>query len=223
MKYKAVIFDMDGVIFDSERLVLEGWQEIAAKYGMKGIEEVLPRCLGVNAQATREIFREYYGQDFPYDEYKKEASALFHSRYGNGKLPLKPGVKELLSYLKENGYLVGLASSTRQAIVEQEIRDAGLMPYFDNLVCGDMLKRSKPEPDIYLKACENLDVEPRMAVAVEDSYNGIRSAKRAGMVPVMVPDMVQPDEEMRSLAHKICKDLFEVKNWISETENFDFL
>ena len=216
-------FDMDGVIFDSERLVLEGWQEIAAKYGIKGIEEVLPRCLGVNAQATREIFREYYGQDFPYDEYKKEASALFHSRYGNGKLPLKPGVKELLSYLKENGYLVGLASSTRQAIVEQEIRDAGLMPYFDNLVCGDMLKRSKPEPDIYLKACENLDVEPRMAVAVEDSYNGIRSAKRAGMVPVMVPDMVQPDEEMRSLAHKICKDLFEVKNWISETENFDFL
>ena len=223
MKYKAVIFDMDGVIFDSERLVLEGWQEIAAKYGIKGIEEVLPRCLGVNAQATREIFREYYGQDFPYDEYKKEASALFHSRYGNGKLPLKPGVKELLSYLKENGYLVGLASSTRQAIVEQEIRDAGLMPYFDNLVCGDMLKRSKPEPDIYLKECENLDVEPRMAVAVEDSYNGIRSAKRAGMVPVMVPDMVQPDEEMRSLAHKICKDLFEVKNWISETENFDFL
>lgn len=223
MKYKAVIFDMDGVIFDSERLVLEGWQEIAAKYGIKGIEEVLPRCLGVNAQATREIFREYYGQDFPYDEYKKEASALFHSRYGNGKLPLKPGVKELLSYLKENGYLVGLASSTRQAIVEQEIRDAGLMPYFDNLVCGDMLKRSKPEPDIYLKACENLDVEPRMAVAVEDSYNGIRSAKRAGMVPVMVPDMVQPDEEMQSLAHKICKDLFEVKNWISETENFDFL
>ena len=223
MKYKAVIFDMDGVIFDSERLVLEGWQEIAAKYGIKGIEEVLPRCLGVNAQVTREIFREYYGQDFPYDEYKKEASALFHSRYGNGKLPLKPGVKELLSYLKENGYLVGLASSTRQAIVEQEIRDAGLMPYFDNLVCGDMLKRSTPEPDIYLKACENLDVEPRMAVAVEDSYNGIRSAKRAGMVPVMVPDMVQPDEEMRSLAHKICKDLFEVKNWISETENFDFL
>lgn len=223
MKYKAVIFDMDGVIFDSERLVLEGWQEIAAKYGIKGIEEVLPRCLGVNAQATREIFREYYGQDFPYDEYKKEASALFHSRYGNGKLPLKPGVKEILSYLKENGYLVGLASSTRQAIVEQEIRDAGLMPYFDNLVCGDMLKSSKPEPDIYLKACENLDVEPRMAVAVEDSYNGIRSAKRAGMVPVMVPDMVQPDEEMRSLAHKICKDLFEVKNWISETENFDFL
>ena len=219
MKYEAVIFDMDGVIFDSERLVLEGWLEIAAKYGIEGIEEVLPRCLGVNAQATREIFREYYGQEFPYDEYKKEASALFHSRYGNGRLPLKPGVRELLSFLKEEGYLVGLASSTRQAVVEQEIRDAGLIHYFDDLVCGDMLKRSKPEPDIYLKACENLKVEPRMAVAVEDSYNGIRSAKRAGMVPVMVPDMVQPDEEMKGLAHVICQDLFEVKKWISKNKN----
>lgn len=223
MRYEAVIFDMDGVIFDSERLVLEGWQEIAAKYGIEGIEEVLPKCLGVNAQATREIFREHYGQDFPYDEYKKEASALFHSRYGNGKLPLKPGVRELLSYLKDEGYLVGLASSTRQAIVEQEITDAGLMAYFDNLVCGDMLKKSKPEPDIYLKACENLNVEPRMAIAVEDSYNGIRAAKRAGMVPVMVPDMVQPDGEMRNLAHKIFKDLFEVKKWIAAAKNLELL
>ena len=214
---------MDGVIFDSEKMVIICWKEVADKYHIKNIEYACRQCLGSNKEAAKVRFLEIYGQDFPYDEYKKEASALFHSRYGNGKLPLKPGVKELLSYLKENGYLVGLASSTRQAIVEQEIRDAGLMPYFDNLVCGDMLKRSKPEPDIYLKACENLDVEPRMAVAVEDSYNGIRSAKRAGMVPVMVPDMVQPDEEMRSLAHKICKDLFEVKNWISETENFDFL
>ena len=219
MKYEAVIFDMDGVIFDSERLVLKGWKEIAAKYDIEGIEEVLPKCLGVNAQATREIFWEYYGQEFPYDEYKKEASALFHSRYGNGRLPLKPGVRELLSYLKEEGYLVGLASSTRQAIVEQEITDAGLLPYFDDLVCGDMLKKSKPEPDIYLKACKNLNVNPRMAIAVEDSYNGIRSAKRAGMVPVMVPDMVQPDEEMKTLAHVICQDLFAVKEWISKNEN----
>lgn len=223
MKYKAVVFDMDGVIFDSERLVLEGWLKVAEKYGIEGIEEVFGRCIGVNEQTTRQIVLEHYGEDFPYEAYRKETSALFHERYGNGNLPLKPGVRELLSYLKEKGYPVGLASSTRQAVVEQELRDAGLMPYFDQLVCGDMIKKSKPEPDIYLKACEKLDVEPRMAVAVEDSYNGIRSAKRAGMTPVMVPDMVLPDEEMRSLAHKICKDLFEVKNWISAAENQNFL
>lgn len=218
MKYKAVIFDMDGVIFDSERLVMEGWMEVAKKYGIDGIEEVFGRCIGVNAQATRQIVLEHYGEDFPYEEYKKETSALFHDRYGNGKLPMKPGVRELLSYLKEAGYLIGLASSTRQAVVEQEIRDAGLLCYFDKLVCGDMLKKSKPEPDIYLMACEHLSVRPQEAVAIEDSYNGVRSASRAGMTAIMVPDMAQPDEEMWALAHVICKDLFEVKNWIVKNE-----
>lgn len=215
MKYKAVIFDMDGVIFDSERLVLEGWKEIAAKHGIPRIEEVYYRCIGVNAAVTREIFREFYGEDFPYDVYKKESSNLFHSRYGNGKLPLKPGAAELLAFLKEEGCLTGLASSTRQAVVEQEIRDAGLMPYFDDITCGDMLKKSKPEPDIFLMACEHLKVTPKEAVVIEDSYNGIRAAYRAGTIPVMVPDMVMPDGEMQEKAYMICSDLWEVKNRIS--------
>lgn len=218
MKYRAVIFDMDGVIFDSERAVMESWIEVAKKYGLKDIENVVYQCLGVNSTATRQIFCEHFGGDFPYDVYKKEASGLFHSRYGNGKLPLKTGVTELLSWLKEEKYLVGLASSTRQAVVEQEIRDAHLMEFFDRLVCGDMLKKSKPEPDIYLMACESLSVAPREAAAIEDSYNGIRSAYRAGLTPIMVPDMVQPDEEMRRLARVICKDLREVKEWIIKTK-----
>lgn len=215
MKYRAVIFDMDGVIFDSERLMFQGWHEIAEKYGLQGIDEVLYQCMGVNTVETRKIFAKHFGMDFPYDVYKKETSAMFHSRYGNGKLPMKPGVVELLSYLKEAGYLIGLASSTRQAVVEQEIRDAGLMEYFHDLTCGDMLKKSKPEPDIFLMACDHLGVAPGEALTIEDSYNGIRAAHRAGTTPVMVPDMIQPDEEMKGLAHIICKDLFEVRDWIA--------
>lgn len=215
MKYKAVIFDMDGVIFDSERLALQCWREVAEKYDIQGLEEVLYQCMGTNAAATRQIVAEQLGEDFPYDKYKKESSALFHERCDGGKLPMKPGVVELLSYLKKEKYRIGLASSTRQAVVEQEITDAGLRAYFDNLTCGDMLKKSKPEPDIFLMACRNLDVQPKDAVVIEDSYHGIRAAYRAGAVPVMVPDMVQPDEEMKSLADVICKDLFEVKSWIA--------
>lgn len=217
MKYKAVVFDMDGVIFDSEKLVLDGWLEIADKYGIIGIEEVYNKCIGVNSLLTKQIFLEHYGPQFPYDTYKKEASALFHERYDNGRLPMKPGVIELLSYLRKKGYLIGLASSTRRAVVEQEIKDAGLLKYFDHLTCGDMVKKSKPEPDIFLMACESLGVEPGEAMAVEDSFNGIRAANRAGMTAVMVPDMIQPDEEMKQLAHVICRDLFEVKEWISES------
>lgn len=216
MKYKAVVFDMDGVIFDSERMVYQAWIELADKYNLENMDEVYYQCIGVNASKTREIFLNYYGEDFPYEIYAKEASKWFHDRFDGGRLPLKSGIKEILMFLKENGYKIGLASSTRKAVVKQEIEDAGLLSFFDNLTCGDMLKKSKPEPDIFLMACESLGVLPQEAIAIEDSYNGIRAAYRAKMTPIMVPDMIAPDEEMKGLAHKICKDLNEVRVWLAE-------
>lgn len=214
-KYNAVIFDMDGVIFDSEKLVLEGWQELARKYGFQDVEKIYDKCIGVNATATKQIFLDYYGEDFPYDTYKKETSAAYHAKYDGGRLPQKPGVKELLTFLKEHDFKIGLASSTRIAVVEQQIVDAGLREYFDDLTGGDMLQKSKPEPDIYLMACEHLGVDPKEAIAIEDSYNGIRSAARAGMAPVMVPDMMAPNTEMERLAIKILADLYQVKAWMT--------
>lgn len=214
-KYKAVVFDMDGVIFDSEKLILEGWQELAEKYGFENIAEVFYKCIGVNATATKQIFLDYYGEEFPYDEYKKEISAAYHAKYDGGRLPQKPGVRELLTFLKENDFKIGLASSTRIAVVEQQIVDAGLREYFDDLTGGDMLQKSKPEPDIYLMACEHLGVDPKEAIAIEDSYNGIRAAYRAGMAPVMVPDMIGADEEMERMTTKILADLYQVKAWMN--------
>ena len=214
IRYKAVIFDMDGVIFDSERCVIECWKVIADKHDVKGIEPVLMKCLGVTYEEGKKIFLKHYGADFPYDERKKERSDLYHKRYDNGRLPLKTGIRELLIYLKENGYKVGVASSTREAIVSKQLVDADLRKYFDNLTCGDMLERSKPEPDIYLMACEKLGVKPEEAIAIEDSYNGIRSAYRAGVFPIMVPDLMHPDEEMRELAGQIFESLFDVKKWL---------
>ena len=121
---------------------------------------------------------------------------------------------ELLKYLNDSGYKVGLASSTRYEIVKEELEEAGLLPYFHNLTGGDMLKKSKPEPDIFLMACESLSVKPEEAIGIEDSYNGIRALSRAGMLPVMVPDMIAPDEEMKDLAEFIFDDLLEVLKWI---------
>ncbi len=211
----AVVFDMDGVIFDSERLVMEGWKIIAEKYGYKDMEQVFYRCIGVNTAGTKEIVLAHYGQDFPYDEYKKETSRWFHERYDNGRLPLKKGVREILAYMKQAGVPVALASSTREAVVRQELSDAGLLEYFARVVGGDMVERSKPAPDIFLRACEELGVEPKEAIAIEDSFNGIRAADAAGMMPVMVPDLLPPDEEMRQRAFRIFEDLTQVRQWLA--------
>lgn len=207
----AVIFDMDGVIFDSERLVVETWMEVAKKYGIEGIEAACEACVGINAQATEVKMKEIYGEDFPYQEYKKEASALYHERYDDGRLPMKPGIKELLEFLEKNNIRAAVASSTRRAVVEQEIKDAGLMPFFKKIICGDMVSRSKPAPDIFLKAAEELEVDAHICYVIEDSYNGIRGAHAAGMHPIMVPDMLPATEEMDGLAEQIFQDLFEVK------------
>ncbi len=214
--FKAVVFDMDGVIFDSERLVIACWKVIADKYEVPNIEEICRECLGVNATETRQKFLNHYGQDFPYDAYKSEMSKLYHDKYDGGRLPVKKGVAELLQYLKEAGVKVALASSTRRVVVEQELTDAGIIKYFDVVIGGDMVTRSKPEPDIFLKACEELGVLPEEAFAIEDSYNGIRAAAAGKLRPLMVPDLMEPTEEMKRLAERVFPDLLDVLSYISK-------
>ena len=214
MQYQAVVFDMDGVIFDTERLVIEFWKEVADRHNIPNEEHTCIQCLGTNRVRTREIFLENYGADFPFDPYRAEVTELFNTHYKGVPLPTKPGVRELLSYLQEQDIKVGLASSTAQHLVRDEIGTAGLLPYFQTLVCGDMVEHSKPAPDIFLKACEILNADPTKSIAIEDSFNGIRSAHCAGMTPIMVPDQVQPTEEIRALAFHVMPSLLDVLNWL---------
>ncbi len=214
MQYQAVVFDMDGVIFDTERLVIEFWKEVAKKHNIPNVEHTCIQCLGTNRVRTREIFLENYGADFPFDPYRAEVTELFNTHYKGVQLPTKPGIRELLSYLQEQDIKVGLASSTAQHLVRDEIGTAGLLPYFQTLVCGDMVEHSKPAPDIFLKACEILNADPTKSIAIEDSFNGIRSAHCAGMTPIMVPDQVQPTDEIRTLAFHVMPSLLDVLNWL---------
>ncbi len=213
---QAVIFDMDGVIFDSERLVIECWQVIADKYNIPDIVEICMRVQGNNRMETAKRFREKYGNDFPYEIYKNEVTALFRERYGNGKLPLKPGVLEVLTELKRKRVPLALASSTRTDIVKLELDEAHLLPYFDAVLGGDMAPRSKPEPDIFLAAAAALGAVPENCYVLEDSYNGIRAAHRAGMHPIMIPDMQQPTEEIRGLAEVILDNLMAALEYLRE-------
>lgn len=211
-----VIFDMDGVIFDSERLLLECWKVVADRYGIEGIEETLALCLGVNVNVSRQIYFDRYGPDFPLDDYKVETRALFRARCPNGHPPVKAGARELLSWLKDRGVPLALASSTQSEIVRRELADAGLLDFFAVVIGGDQIVRGKPEPDIFLAAAEALGAKAGDCYIIEDSFNGVRAAHASGAHTLMVPDLVPPDEEMEEKAEAILPSLHAVRTYLDK-------
>lgn len=213
---KTVVFDMDGVLFDTEVLCMKSWLAVAERNHLQGMEKVFPRCIGLNSNDSRQIVMEAYGADFDYPRFREQAAVWQREYLEKNGLPEKPGMRELLDWLKTSGFELGLASSTRSSSVFSHLRQAGIEEYFSVVIAGDMVEHSKPRPDIYLLACRELNAEPGKTWAVEDSPNGIRAAHRAGMRPVMVPDMIPPDEEMRSLSEVILKDLWEVLAYLKE-------
>ena len=212
---KAVLFDMDGVIFDSERAVLAVWREIAAAWGLHGIGEVFLQCVGTNKRRTEEIFRAAYpAQDFA--TFDREVRRRFRAQYDGGRLPVKPGAEHILRALREKGLPLALASSTDSGVVRRELEEAGLLSYFDAVIGGDQVRVSKPNPEIFLLAAQALGAAPENCFVIEDSFNGIRAARAAGMHGVMVPDLLPPDGEMEQLAQVILPDLGEAEQYIIE-------
>ena len=211
---KTVVFDMDGVLFDTERLYIECWEQIADEAKLENIGMVLRECTGTNEQKTKEIMRTYYGNDFDLSCYYVRVKEIFQKHIREHGMPMKKGVHELLFYLKESGYRIGLASSTKVAEVKEELKSAGIDGYFDVIVGGDMVEESKPNPEIYLLACNKLGIEPKEAIAIEDSLNGIQSAYRAGMKPIMVPDLVAPTMQIEKMLFAELDSLLEVRDFL---------
>ncbi|MDD6347478.1 MAG: HAD family phosphatase [Lachnospiraceae bacterium] len=214
--FDAVVFDMDGVLLDSETPLIQAFEERAAARGLKAdIAAICHRCLGVTRDISRRVWQAEFGEDFDYDAMRDEAYALFMEKTAAG-VPMKPYVPEMLAWLKAAGKKVGLASSTPWAVVTKELKTDGLIDYFDALVCGDMVSRSKPDPAIYLEACRRLGVDPRRSAGIEDSFAGVRAVKAAGMLTIMVPDILQPDEATREAADYVAPSMAEVRRYLEE-------
>lgn len=210
----GIIFDMDGVIFDSENLGMRVWHIMGDKYHLENIRETAGRCIGRSKTDSWQIFKEAYGDHISIDKLYNESRKVLKEIIDTEGMPLKSGVKDILEYLKVNNVKLALASSTQYETVVRQLTDAGLINYFQVIIGGDMVEKSKPEPEIYLLACKNLGVEPKNTIAVEDSRNGIISAYRAGMIPVMIPDLISPDEEIKSMANKILSNLSEFLEYL---------
>ena len=219
---KAVIFDMDGVIFDSERLYMECCREAAEIFGVEDIDSTVYACIGLTTEKNHELYRNKYGEDFPLDDFWREATGRFAKKAKGGLLPVKKGARELLEMLYREGIPAVLASSTKTETVIRELIAADLFGYFKSIIGGDMVTKSKPEPDIFLLAAKRAGFAPEECIIIEDSFNGIRAARAAGGYVIMVPDLKQPDEEISSLADDIkqslddVRELFLTKKFFSE-------
>ena len=208
---KTVIFDMDGVILDTERICLETWKLAGREYNLDNAEQVYRICVGMNKADTLSVLENRYGCGFNAENFMRRTSELFCVIEKEHGIPLMPGVLEALNYLKPK-YRLALASSTRKAVVSKQLTDAGVIEYFEALTCGDEVAHSKPDPEIYIRACKSVDTPVENCVAVEDSPNGIKSAYSAGLKTIMVPDMIQPPEELMPLIWKILPSLKEIKS-----------
>jgi haloacid dehalogenase superfamily, subfamily IA, variant 3 with third motif having DD or ED/haloacid dehalogenase superfamily, subfamily IA, variant 1 with third motif having Dx(3-4)D or Dx(3-4)E len=207
---QAVIFDMDGLMFDTERVSYAFWKESAAKYGYEVTEEIYIKTIGQTVGSGKKIYMEYLGADFPFETIKNDRFKLGDVYFHTHAVPIKDGLSELLDYLKNHRFKIAVATSTSRENALPLIEKAGVKCYFDTIVCGDEITRSKPDPEIFLKAALNLGVAPEKCMVLEDSEPGIIAAARAGMKPILIPDLKEASAEIKKLAFQQFRSLRQV-------------
>lgn len=211
---KAVIFDMDGLMIDSERVTYNEYVKKLAQLGHHDFTEELYRnCLGKNKQGICQVFIDHYGQDFPMTEVWDDVHVWIDESLRQ-YVPKKKGLVELLEYLKANNYKTIVATSSGRARVDEILKNADLTKYFDDTICGDEVTHGKPHPEIFLTACQKLDVKPEEALVLEDSEAGILAAYDGRIDVICVPDMKYPEPQFVEKVTKIVDSLDEVIDYL---------
>ena len=203
----AAVFDMDGLMFDTERLVYENWQKLMDERGYNYNLDFFKQTVGKRKLEVQRIYFDCFGDDFPYWEYADKCRDMYIERVKAEGIPVKKGLTQLLEFLKEREIKIALATSTSHETARFNLEISNTLKYFDALVCGNDVKNGKPHPEVFLTAAERLGAKPENCLAYEDSINGIKSAYAAGMVTVMVPDYIPPTEEIKPMITFLCGDL----------------
>lgn len=196
---QAVIFDMDGLIFDSERIVQLSWDIAGERLGYGKLGANIYHTLGMNVARRKAYFAETYGSDFPFDTFRSYSRLAFREYVEQNGLPMKPGLTELLDFLHTARIRTAVATSSSHDYAIGNLTSAGLASSFDGFLSGNTVTHGKPAPEIYDKACRLIHVPASQAIALEDSPNGIRSAHAAGLIPIMIPDLIREAPEIEPL------------------------
>ncbi len=203
---------MDGVILDTEKLYVRFWREAASFYGFPMTLEHALGIRSLSGKLAEEKLQGWFGKEFDYNAVRQKRIELMDEFVSQNGVEPKPGAKVLLSYIKDNGYALALATATPVDRAGRYLKSVELYSFFDQIVSAREVKRGKPAPDIYLCAAKRLGLDPKECIALEDSQNGIRSAFAAGCKTIMVPDLDRPTEEIMPLLYGVANGLEDVIN-----------
>lgn len=207
---KCVIFDMDGTLFDTERLGMEMWQEAIKRLDAPLNDEFKRRIIGVNRATSKAIANEMFGENSRFDETAALAGELFTASIEKNGVPLKDGVFELLTHLEEKEIKTALATSTSRISAERTLKRAGVYKFFSAFAFGDEILNGKPSPDIFLLAARRLNEDISRCAVVEDSPNGVKAAKKSGAFTVAIPDLVPLEQDYKEFYDVSFKSLAEL-------------
>ena len=211
---KAVIFDVDGTLLDTERIYMKAWKEAAAEAGYVMPDSVLQKTRAVNTKDAARIFEEEIGNGFSYQAVRPIRVRIAEDLIKRDSPILKPGVLELLAFLEEKGIRLSVASSTNRQGTREHLAESRILDRFEVVVGGDMVTNGKPHPDIFLKAAEALGTAPEECIVVEDSPAGIQAAHAAGMKAVLVPDQAAITQEIIDMADVVLNSLLEMPAYL---------
>ncbi|WP_076590157.1 HAD family hydrolase [Vibrio ostreicida] len=214
MKIHAAIFDMDGLLLDTERVCMQVFRQSCTHLNLPFFEQTYLSMIGRNAAGIDEVLRTVYGEDLDalHADWKKHYDAIVEHQ----AIPIKQGAIELLTWLKQQQLPIAVATSTHRATAQIKLRLAGLDQYIDELTCGCEVTKGKPDPEIYLLAAKRLNINPVNCLALEDSNNGVRSAVSAKMTTFQIPDLVQPCRQIKALGHQIVPSLHAVLDHLKQ-------
>ena len=211
---KAIIFDMDGLMIDSERVTFECYQERLKDMNLTMDEEFYITLLGKPIKGIYQRFYDVYGNDFPIQNVIQDVHQLMAERFETEGVPVKKGLVELLHYLKDNNYKTIVATSSNRDRVDKILAQAKITEFFDDSICGDEVTKGKPNPEVFLKSCQKLGVNVDEAIVLEDSEAGIQASYDANIKVICIPDMKYPEKQYEEKTFKILKDLTEVTAYL---------
>ena len=204
---RGAIFDMDGLMFDTEAMYQEVWNEIASEMGFTLPQQFVFDVSGTSGELLKSVVSRYYHTDDPVSLFQRVVGTVEERL--KTQVPVKPGLFELLEYFHEHNVKLAVASSSYPGIIQSNLRVSGTEKYFDEIISGSWVEKGKPEPDIFLLAASKLGLDPKDCYVFEDSNNGVMAGLAAGCTTVMIPDVVPPKEEIRNSDAVILSSLHE--------------